>query len=312
MPEAAPTGDPASQGIVTAVRPRRITVRIGRESHSVSLPGRLKKGPRETTAPVVVGDRVAVSAKGRGIRIQEVLPRRNEISRVDSLRPLRKQVLAANVDQAVSVVSALEPPLNRRLLDRLLLLGDVAGIRGAVCVNKWDLVDRADGPSMEHYVDLGYIVVKTSALTGWGVDDLRNVLRNRTSLLVGPSGVGKSSLINRLIPGADLRTTPVSPATGRGVHTTSRVDWLDLPSGGVVLDTPGLRHVRPWGLEPENLAGYFPELRNLSQECRFRDCLHRGEPDCAVTNAIDEGSSLAARYDSYLRILASLESGELW
>jgi ribosome biogenesis GTPase len=278
MPEAAPAGEPTSEGVVTAIRPRRITVRLGPESHSISLPGRLKKGRRETTAPVVVGDRVTVSLKGRTVRIQDVLPRQNEISRVDSLRPLRKQVLAANVDLAVSVVSALEPPLNCRLLDRLLLLGDVAGIPGAVCVNKWDLVGRSDGPPMEHYVHLGYIVVKTSALTGQGVEDLRDVLRDRTSLLVGPSGVGKSSLINRLIPGADLRTTPVSPATGRGVHTTSRVDWLDLPSGGVVLDTPGLRHVRPWGLEPENLASYFPELRSFSRDCRFRDCLHRSEP----------------------------------
>jgi ribosome biogenesis GTPase len=132
------------------------------------------------------------------------------------------------------------------------------------------------------------------------------------SLLLGASGVGKSSLINRLIPGANLRTEPLSPATGRGVHTTTRVDWLDLPSGGVVLDTPGLRHVRPWGLEPGNLASFFPELRDLAQGCRFRDCLHRSEPDCAVTGALQNDPSLSQRYDSYQRILASLESGELW
>lgn len=311
-PGEGPAAAPWSHGIVTAVRSKRITIRIGAASHEISLPGRLKKGRRDTTSPLVVGDRVEVTREQPGVRIHEVLPRRNEISRVDSLRPLRKQTLAANVDLAVCVVSAMEPDFNSRLLDRLLLLGDVAEIPGAVCVNKWDLVGSSDGPPLEPYENLDYLVFKTSALTGGGLDDFRGALRSRTALFVGASGVGKSSLINRLIPGANLRTKPLSSATGRGVHTTTRVDWLDLPSGGVVLDTPGLRHVRPWGLKPENLAHYFHDLRNLSGECRFRNCLHRSEPECAVTAALADQPGLEARYDSYLRILASLESGELW
>jgi ribosome biogenesis GTPase len=293
-------------------------LRAGEREVEVALPGRLKKGPRETTAPLVVGDRVRLAWEGETARILDRLERDNEVARVDSLRPPRKHVLAANVDQVVCVVSVAQPPFQPRTLDRLLLLGEVAGIPSLVCLNKQDLLaasgrDAVADPPMEVYRQAGYEVVRTSATEGTGLDALRQRLKDRTSLLVGPSGVGKSTLLNQLVPGAGLRTREVSRATGRGVHTTTRVEWLDLPEGGVLLDTPGLRHIRPWGLEPANLGSYFPEIRELQASCRFRNCLHRAEPGCAVREALDDpGEPRRMRYLSYLRILESLERNELW
>jgi ribosome biogenesis GTPase len=305
-------GGAAPAATVTAVRPKEISIRLGGVAHELPLPGRMKKGKREATTPIAVGDRIEVESRRGRLRVKKLLRRINEISRVDSLRPPRKHVLAANVDLAVAVVSAHEPPFNPRLLDRLLLLGEAAGLPGVICVNKWDLVAGSGDPDVEHYERIGYRVQRTSALTGEGLEDLTALLANRVSLLVGASGVGKSNLINRLVPGADQHTRPLSESTGRGVHTTTRVDWLDLASGGVVLDTPGLRHIRPWGLEPGNLARLFPEIRDLEGRCRFRDCMHRAEPDCGVRTGLSGDPGLSGRYDSYLRILESLEREELW
>ncbi|MBD3334428.1 MAG: ribosome small subunit-dependent GTPase A [Candidatus Eisenbacteria bacterium] len=315
MPQVTAREKERASGTVVAVQPRTVTVRAvpGNRDFAVSVPGRLKKGERRVTAPVAVGDRVDLLVAGGRAKIAAVHPRRNEIARVDSLRPPRKHVLAANVDQTVCVVSVDQPPFNHRVLDRLLLLGEAGGVTTGVCINKWDLLALADEPPLDVYARIGYEVHRASALTGAGVPEMRAALQNKVSLLIGPSGVGKSTLLNRLVPGAGLRTRPVSPATGRGVHVTTRVGWIDLPEGGVVLDTPGLRHIRPWGLDPSNLADHFPELREESRRCQFRDCRHRGEPGCAVAAAVAAGGEgRRMRYDSYLRILESLEGGELW
>jgi ribosome biogenesis GTPase len=310
------TGTPERQGrvgIVTAVRPKEIILRAGTESFHTQVPGRLKKGRRETTTPIVVGDRAEFALEGDDVKIVHLVPRTNEIARVDSVRPPRKHVLAANVDQVVCVVAAQAPPLNPRVLDRLLLLGEGAGVAGAICLNKMDLAPGEDPALLRAYEGLGYPVFRTSARTGSGLEAFTQALGGRISLFVGHSGVGKSSLLNELIPGSDLRTGLLSRASGRGVHTTTRVDWIDLPGGGVVLDTPGLRHIRSWGLTPSNLAGCFPEFRDRADRCQFRDCLHREEPGCAVIAGMkDAGEDYAARYDSYRRILDSVEREELW
>ncbi|MBU2692528.1 MAG: ribosome small subunit-dependent GTPase A [Candidatus Eisenbacteria bacterium] len=312
MPQGTSERKRRITGVVIAIHSQKFTIRSDRD-YTMALPGRFKKGPRQLTTPFVVGDRLELILDENVPTLSKLFDRKNEISRVGSLRPPIKQIIAANVDAVICVVSVAEPPFNSRLLDRLLLFSEVAGVTGSICVNKWDLVGAADASPLIPHEPLGYRVIRTSALLGDGIEELRSVLRNRISLLVGPSGVGKSTLLNRLVPEAGLRTLPISPSTGRGVHTTTRVDWLDLPTGGVVLDTPGLRHIRPWGLEPLNLAHYFPEFRDLIRDCQFRDCRHRSEPGCAVIRAIRSGiPELAGRYDSYCRIFASLERDELW
>ncbi len=159
---------------------------------------------------------------------------------------------------------------------------------------------------MSHYPSIGIPVLTASARTGQGIEELRSLLSRRVTLLSGPSGVGKSSLLNALMPGISLRTLPISRATSKGVHTTVRVEWIDLPGGGSVLDTPGLRVIAPWGIDAANLSVAFPEFRSHAGDCRFPDCRHHGEPDCGVRRAVEHGRIPAFRYDSYLRILAAL------
>jgi ribosome biogenesis GTPase len=242
-----------------------------------------------------------------------VLPRRNRISRVDPAYPggTMEQVLAANLDWLVVAVSYAEPPVNRRVLDRLLVLGETAGIPAIVVFNKTDLAAGGTADPFPLYEGIGYQGLRTSAKTGAGCRELRRLVEGRQSLLLGPSGVGKTSLLNAMLPGAGLRTRPVSRATGKGVHTTTRVDLHPLPGGGAILDSPGLRSVQPWGLEETELARCFPELASLPS-CQFRDCRHRQEPGCQVRIAVGDGSVDRERYESYLRILETLATRDSW
>ena len=302
-------------GTVVAIRPRRALVRVGEREVGCDLRRGLLQGARLERNRLVVGDRVRVAVKGDGPAVLlAVLPRETRISRVDSVRPPREHVIAANVDLLLVLQAIDEPKFNPRGLDRLLVLGEAGGVRCAVVINKIDLgrLDEAEAIGAP-YRRIGYPVLPTCALSGQGIVELARHLLGRTTILVGPSGVGKSTLLNRLIPGLQLRTGEISAATHRGIHTTTRVDHLDLPDGGVVLDTPGLRSVQPW-TRPDELARHFPEMRPLLGACHFRDCLHRSEPGCAILAAAASGEIAAARHESYLRILTGLmqiEAGEV-
>jgi ribosome biogenesis GTPase len=200
-----------------------------------------------------------------------------------------------------------EPPLNLRGLDRLLLLGLAAGIPSVIVINKRDLLHGGRPQALEFYASVASAVVDVSVRQGHGLAEVAKLLTNRTSVIVGPSGAGKTSLLNALVPGSRLRVGAVSDATSRGVHTTTRVEWIDLPGGGVVLDTPGLRSIQPWGVDPERLGRIWPEFSPAST-CRFPDCRHRMEPGCEVRAWVETGRLPAFRYDSYLRVLASMEA----
>lgn len=291
------------------MRPRRVVVATGEgmvEAHVRSL---LKKdGPRVSAHVVAVGDRVRLVLRGDdGAWLDEILPRSNRLSRVDPGDSRHEHVIAANLDQVAVIASWRNPRFNPRGIDRLIAMGENAGVRCLMVLNKIDLM-RAGAPPgepVQHYRDLGYPVVLTSGTEGIGLEELGSFLYGRITLIVGASGTGKSTLMNRLVPGLDLRTNPISRSTSKGVHTTTRVDWIDLPGGGAVLDSPGIRSIQPWGLTRENLAFCFPEMRGLPT-CRFGDCLHHGEPGCSVAAAVEEGRILESRYDSYMRILESL------
>jgi ribosome biogenesis GTPase len=285
------------RGVVVRAQSRRFTVRVGGEEHHV-------------VDPVAVGDTVRVRVERDDTVIEEVLPRRNALSRPASGRGNQRQMIAANLDAAAVVLATAEPEWKPATIDRYLVLASSAGIDGIVVLNKIDLDPEVRGSSeLEAYRDLGIPVVFTSAVSGEGIDALSAALGTGTAVLLGPSGAGKTSLMNRLVPGADRRVEAISGSTGKGRHTTTWVERLDRPRGGHLIDSPGLRVLDLSGVEPQDLAGHFPELERLAPRCRFPDCRHRAEPGCAVKAAVADGSVREHRYDSYLRIMDSLERG---
>ena len=265
------------------------------------LRGRLKQG-RAKGDLVAPGDRVEVSmTEGDEPMIEAIQPRKRALVRRDP-RPqgLYEQVIVANPDQAIFVFACADPAPKLRMLDRFLVIAEAQGIPAVVVANKVDLVglDEA-GTVFGHYRDLGYGLLYTSAKDGQGVDALRATLQGKLSVLAGPSGTGKSSLMNIVQPSLDLRVGDVQQGSGKGKHTTVERQLSKLEGGGYVADTPGLKALALWNVQPEELDGYFPEMRDLIASCQFRDCAHLQEPGCAVRAAVEAGKIHASRYASY-------------
>lgn len=269
--------------------------------------GRLKR-ERLHTDLISTGDRVCwrPTRPGRGV-VEEVLPRETQLSR---LRPGPgrvpvEHVIVANPDQAVFIFAVREPYPQLRMLDRLLVIAENNDLPAIICANKIDLLeDERDAWDLFGvYREIGYPVIYTSARTGEGIEALRERLRGQLSVLSGPSGVGKSSLLNAIQPDLGLSTREISGATGKGRHTTVTVRLWPLQDGGYVADTPGLREAGLWDIEPEELAWHFVEVRPHLSDCRFSSCTHTHEPECAVKAAVQAGAISQVRYDSYCRLL---------
>ncbi len=273
------------------------------------LRGRLKQGPRLGDL-AAVGDRVQVVrlADGTGM-IESVEARSQALIRLDP-RPkgVYQQVILANPDQAVFVFACANPNPHMRMLDRFLVIAEKQGIPAIIVANKIDLVglDQAEA-LFGYYPSLGYPVIYASVKSSEGVELLRAQLTGKVSALAGPSGVGKSSLLNAIQPGLGLAVREVSAAINKGRHTTNVRQLFPLEGGGYVADTPGMRSLALWDTEPEELDGYFPEIAPLVQQCQFNDCTHSHEPGCAVRLAVEEGKVRQERYDSYLRLRAGEE-----
>jgi ribosome biogenesis GTPase len=260
---------------------------------------------------LAAGDRVEVSIMEDGTSvIERRLPRETVLSRV---RPRLKrdveQVIVANVEQLVAVASLANPKLNRRFLDRYLVIAEDAEIRSVVVLNKIDLVPESEwSRDAEAYQEAGYPVVPTCALDGRGVDVLRSHLAGTFSVFAGASGAGKSSLLNAIEPGLGLKIREVSQATSKGRHTTSNVTIFRLDNGVMVADTPGFRELGLWEIHPEDLPLMFPEFSDYTPRCRFSTCSHGPEPGCAVRAAVEAGEVDVGRYESYLKLLEELRS----
>ncbi len=266
------------------------------------LRGKLKQG-KATGDIAALGDKVHITilADGSGV-IEEVEERKRAIVRLDP-RPqgVYQQVLLANADQAVFVFACAHPNPKLKMLDRYLVIAEKQNIPAVIVANKIDLVDDAKN-IFGLYETIGYRVIYTSAKNGDGLQELKKVLAQKISALAGPSGAGKSTLLNAIQPGLGLAVNEVSAAMKKGRHTTVTRELFALDEGGYVADTPGWKSLGLWDTTPEEMDAYFPELRDLVQDCQFSDCTHTHEPDCAVRAAVQAGKVFKQRYDSYLRL----------
>jgi len=269
------------------------------------LKGKKLKEDSRAYNPLAPGDNVVFEIDenhpGKGMIVSRV-DRRNFFSRWNC-KKRAPQILAANMDRVYCVASPDAPPFRPRFIDRVLAMSLFGGIPMTVVLNKTDKpVDEKTDSLLNFYSEYGLPVYRVSAETGAGIEALKEELQGHKSVLIGQSGVGKSTLINRLIPDAFQRTNEISDKYNRGRHTTNFSTYLTLENGGIV-DTPGIRELYPWGITSDFLQTVFPELEPYIGHCRFKGCTHRTEPDCSIKQALAEGKILPDRYDSYLRLL---------
>ena len=261
------------------------------------------------TNPVAVGDRVQVEDKGGDAPVVgDIEPRRNYIIRRSSNLSKEFQIIAANLDQAVLVATLTNPETSTTFIDRFLATAEAYQVPAVLAFNKIDLLDTDEWRGRLDelktlYESIGYPVVTMSAATGEGADALRAQLAGKMSLLSGNSGVGKSSIINLLVPDAHVRVGDVSHTHHKGMHTTTFSELLDLPGGGAIIDTPGVKAFGTIDFERAEVAHYFPEIFRISDDCRFNNCTHTHEPGCAVLEAVGQGKIAPSRFTSYLSIL---------
>jgi ribosome biogenesis GTPase / thiamine phosphate phosphatase len=288
------------------------------ETREASMRGRLKQTGKEggdEPLKLAVGDEVVIEADERGGAswvIAEILPRRSRLARRAPGGAYGERVVVANVDQVVIVFAAAQPEPHLRMLDRFLVIAAANDIPARIVINKIDLASPDEVfVRFANYQRAGYPLHLTSTLARVGLDKLAEALHGRVTAISGPSGTGKSSLLNAIYPGFNLRVGEISRSVNKGRHTTvgASMHPLPPPESGFVVDTPGLREVGVWNVEPGELGRCFVEFRPFIESCRFRDCLHRAEPDCAVRAAVALGDVGAERYDSYLRLLEELEAG---
>lgn len=300
---AAAEGEPVGTGMVVGIRRRACQVLLGDEQMECLVPTELAVFQQTALA---VGDRVDVIRRDDRLMVAGIGTRKTKLSRPDPHIPGVERIIAANVDLAVVVASAAQPSYNERVVDRCLVAVAAGEADAALCVNKIDLVDHAPEQVQGHR-DAGVRVVLTSCVDGRGVADLSEVMRGKLCVMVGPSGVGKSSLLNVIDPGLSLLTKPVRERDGRGRHTTTFSELYQLKNGTRVIDTPGIRELGLYWLKAEDLAFYFPEFQRLPA-CRFRNCSHTHEPGCSVKAAVEGGDVAHARYESYVRIYDTLDN----
>jgi ribosome biogenesis GTPase len=299
-------------GIVAALRGRLFDV-LAPDGTRVKCEVRQKvKRQRDNVTPVAVGDDVRFcrtqddEGMQRGV-IEEVAERRSAFFRPMTGLSHNKQVIAANLDRVAIVVAVKSPPLKTGLIDRCIIAARNGSLEPMLVMNKVDLGETEESATVSAlYPRIGYRTINVSSRTGEGIEELKEELNGHRTLFAGHSGVGKSTLLNALIPGLDIRTQEISEYSNKGKHTTTAVELYQLPSGGFIVDSPGLKLMDLWEIEREELAAYFPEFEVFLGRCKYNPCSHVHEPNCAVKAAVEEGLISSIRYENYLSIYASL------
>ncbi len=294
-------------GIVVRAHGKFFIVRADNTEFTCEIRGRVKHAADATT-PVAVGDHVKIetSDKSTGM-IREVGPRRSMLFRPAKGSARKKQVIAANLDQLAIVVSVKSPELKPGLIDRFLIAAGLGNLEPLLMINKTDL----DHPEilkeiMAGYQSLDIPIYLISATGDKSMVQIEKALADHITIFAGHSGVGKSTILNRLLPGVNIRVGDISEASDKGVHTTTSVQLYELPKGGFVVDTPGLKVLGLWEVEKDDVAGFYPEFAEFEGKCRFTGCSHIPEPDCAIKEAVKTGKIFRFRYDSYVSIYNSL------
>jgi len=292
------------EGVVIKAMSNYVQVVVGQTVFLCTLRGRFRKQKHS----VMTGDHVKIKISGEAAGVvEEIMPRRNQL-----VRPV-----IANVDQVFVVLAVTRPSLNSNLLDRMLVILEEKDLAAVICFNKYDLLESLSPHEQEETVDLvetyekiGYRVLKISIHDGDSIGKMKEECQNKISVLAGPSGVGKSSILNAIRPALDLPTSSVSNKSGQGRHTTRHVELLRIGEGGLMADTPGFSVLEFPDMELRDLAFYFPEMISLIPNCRFSSCLHHKEPGCAVKEAVEKGQIDLRRYNNYVIFLEEILNKE--
>lgn len=284
------------------------------EVFNARIKGKFKIDNITSTNPLAVGD--IVEAEKEDIEeeswiINHIYPRKNYITRQSPHNKHQHHIIASNLDQSILLATLKDPKTSTGFIDRFLVASEAYHVPAIIVFNKSDLYKTKEKEKFEEfksvYEKIGYRVFSISVNEKAGIDEVYKLLKDKTTLLSGHSGVGKSSLINYIFPELLLKTQDVSGWSGKGLHTTTFAEMFDLPFGGKIIDTPGMREFALMDISEQELSHYFPEMRSLINDCRFNNCIHTEEPGCAVKQAVEEGSIAAARYISYLNMLESIE-----
>ncbi len=281
--------------------------------YNARIKGKFKIDGITSTNPIAVGDLVEIENEDdeESTIITEIYERRNYINRVSPHNKNQHHIVAANLDQSLLFATIKEPRTSLGFIDRFLVISEAYAVPAIIVFNKADLYKQKEDDKFllvkEIYEPIGYKLVKMSVEENTGVDEVASLLAGKTTLISGHSGVGKSSFINRILPGLVIKTQDVSGWSGKGMHTTTFAEMYDLPFGGKIIDTPGIREMGLVDISKQELSHYFPEMRAVLNQCQFNNCLHLNEPGCAVKEAVNTGSIHAERYVSYLNIMDTID-----
>lgn len=295
-------------GIVVKSTGSRYLVRIDKgEVLDCVLKGKLRLDGRKTTNPVAVGDKVDIEREGEDTVISNIYPRKNYIIRKSINLSKQAQILASNLDQAILVATLVSPRTSLGFIDRFLITAEAYSIPAKIIFNKSDILDeellKLQQEIIDIYTKIGYECFVVSSLKGENLDKIKDLLKDKTTLVAGHSGVGKSTLINAIEPKLKLKTGEISSVHAKGMHTTTFAELHELSFGGFIIDSPGIKELGLVEMKKEEVGHYFPEIRERMNDCKFNNCLHVNEPKCAIKDAVENGEISEERFHSYLGIL---------